>query len=157
MNNDDINIRHDGEELPAPPKLVAAFKELPARRVFVPPTVDEAVLRAARRHLAPPQRSGFNPLRFWLQWPVAAAACIVLIGLVYFVARPGGKNFAYAREDINHDGQVNILDAFQLARQLRSDRKPASGLDLNGDGVVDERDVEIIAARAVKLEKGGQS
>ena len=28
-------------------------------------------------------------------------------------------------------------------------------LDLNGDGVIDERDVTMVAARAVKLEKGG--
>ena len=30
-------------------------------------------------------------------------------------------------------------------------------LDVNGDGVVDERDVAAIAARAVKLEQGGRS
>jgi hypothetical protein len=64
---------------------------------------------------------------------------------------------AYAREDVNRDGRVDILDAFLLARQLQSGDNPGSSLDLNGDGVVDHRDAESIAAKAVKLEKGGQS
>jgi hypothetical protein len=63
----------------------------------------------------------------------------------------------HAGEDLNHDGRVDILDAFQLARQLQTGQKPAAGLDLNGDGVVDWRDVEVLATRAVHLEKGGQS
>jgi hypothetical protein len=157
MKQSDLNKRHDGEELPAPQKLVAALKELPARRLFVPPTVDEAVLRTARRHLGGPRRPGFGGIRAWLGWPAWAAACLALIGLVYFLVKPAGRSPAFAREDINHDGRVDILDAFQLARGLQSGQKPVSGLDLNGDGVVDRRDVEIIAAHAVKLEKGGRS
>ena len=157
MDNDDINTRHDGEELSAPPRLVAALKELPARRVFVPPTVDESVLRAAHRHLARPQRSGSSLFRFWLSWSFAAAACLAVIGLAWFLANPGGRAPTFAREDINQDGQVNILDAFQLARQIHLDRKSVAGMDLNGDGMVDGGDVAIVAAHAVKLEKGGPS
>ena len=64
---------------------------------------------------------------------------------------------AYVREDLNRDGRVDILDAFQLARQLQSGNDPGAGSDLNSDGEVDRRDVEIIAAQAVRLEKGGRS
>ena len=157
MNNGDINTRHNGEEPHAPQKLAAALKELPVRRVFVPPAIDETVLRTARRHLTKPHRSGFNVFRVWLSWPVWAAACLALVGLVWFFTKPSGVVPKFAREDINHDGQVDILDAFQLARKLQSGGKSAPGLDLNGDGVVDWRDVEIVAAHAVKLEKGGRS
>ena len=80
-----------------------------------------------------------------------------MLGLVYLFIRPTGGTSAIAREDINRDGRVDILDAFQLARELGSGQKPAPGLDLNGDGVVDSRDVEIIAVQAVKLGKGGRS
>lgn len=156
MNYDATNPRRNGEEPPAPDKLVAALKELPARRVFVPPTVDEAVLRAAKQHLIKPQQRGFDVFFAWLRWPVWVAVCLAIIGLVFFFARPTGVAPLIAREDINHDGQVNILDAFQLARELQSGQKLASGLDLNGDGAVNRRDVEIIAIQAVKLKKGGR-
>jgi len=52
---------------------------------------------------------------------------------------------------------VDMLDAFALARELQQGRTPRPQLDLNGDGVVDERDVEVLAARAVTLETGGHS
>lgn len=157
MNHGDINTRRDGEEPQAPAKLVAALEELPARRVFVPPVVDAAVLLAAHRHLAQPGRSGIGVLRFWLHWPVWATACLAVAALIYLLMKPIAITPAIAHADINHDGHVDILDAFQLARELQSGRKPAAGLDLNGDGVVDQRDVEIIAAQAVKLEKGNRS
>jgi hypothetical protein len=157
MNNDDTNTRRDGEEPSAPPKLVAALKEPPARRVFVPPTIDEAVLRAARQHLLKPQRAGFGLFRSWLVWPAMATACLLLIGLVYFFTKPTGKSPDFALGDINHDGRVDILDAFQLARELQAGQKPQANLDLNGDGVVDQRDAALLAARVVKLEKGGRS
>jgi len=49
---------------------------------------------------------------------------------------------------------VDILDALALARAAQSERQPASNLDLNGDGVVNRRDADLIARQAVKLEKG---
>ena len=64
---------------------------------------------------------------------------------------------AFAKEDINHDGYVDILDAFAVARQLKGESRPDTHLDVNGDGVVDERDVQVIATRAVELPKGGPS
>ena len=156
MNTGDSNTRRDGEERQAPQKLVAALKELPARRVFVPPTVDEAVLRAARRQLAPRLRPGFGWLRFRFAWPAIAAACLALIGIIYFFSKTG-SDAELAREDLNHDGRVDILDAFQLARELRSGEKAPAGRDVNGDGVVDERDAALIAVHAVKLGKGTRS
>ena len=165
MNNGDSNTRREGEELKAPAKLVAALKEPPARRVFVAPSVDVAVLRAARQHLARTHSPLFPSdgvrgaitrlLRPWLLWPMVATACFAVAGLAYFVSRTSQQQFA--REDLNHDGHVDILDAFQLDREAQSGAKPAVAIDLNHDGVVDRRDAELIAAHAVKLEKGGRS
>jgi hypothetical protein len=158
MNTGDINTRHDGEEPQAPRKLVAALKEPPARRVFVPPAMDRSILDAARKHLAarPAHRAGI-PGVFWnlRMWPVVASTCLALAGFVYLLTRPETPGFA--REDLNRDGQVDVLDAFQLARGLKSGETSAAASDLNGDGVVDGRDAEVIAVRAVKLEKGGRS
>jgi hypothetical protein len=52
---------------------------------------------------------------------------------------------------------VDILDAFALARQLKQRGTKNLQLDANGDGVVDDRDVSALAARAVRLERGGHS
>ena len=149
--------RRDGQEPQAPAKLVAALKESSSRRVFVPLALDEAVLDAARRHLARPRPKVFRFFRSWLVWPATAAACLLLVGLGFFIVRQRGASPEFAREDLNHDGRVDVLDAFQLARQLQSGSVPASAVDLNGDGVVDRRDAELIAAHAVKLDKGGKS
>lgn len=155
MNNGDTNTRRDGEELQAPAKLVTALKEPSARRVFVPPTVDAALLRTARQHFAKPQPTLAHLLRSWLLWPTVTTACIALVSLAYFASRSTPQQ--YAREDVNHDGRVDILDAFQLARKTQSGEKPTREADLNQDGLVDRRDAERIAAHAVKLEKGGKS
>ena len=154
MNANGMNTRHDGEEPKAPARLVTALREPPPRRVFVPPTVDEAVLATARQHFAKRQKLGFRVLRPWFFWPAAATACLVLVGIGYFLAKPNPPRFT--REDLNHDGRVDILDALALARTVQTGGQTSS-LDLNGDGVVDRRDVEQIASQAVKLEKGGRS
>jgi hypothetical protein len=86
-----------------------------------------------------------------------AAACLLLAFLTISVVRQNGPS-AYAREDVNRDGRVNILDAFQLAREIRSGTELPRALDVNGDGVVDQADAEAVAAEAVSLEKkGGRS
>ena len=154
MNNGDSNIRRDGEEPKAPAKLVAALKEPPARRLFVPPSVDIAVLRAAQQHFARRQPVVTRFLRPWILWPTAATACLALAGLVCF--GPHSSHQQFAREDINRDGRVDILDAFQLARETQTGAKPAAA-DFNSDGLVDRRDAELIATHVVKLEKGGKS
>jgi len=165
MNHGDPNTRRDGEEPKAPGRLVAALKEPPARRVFVPPSSDATILRVARQHfahatssLSPPNgaRGVFTYfLKPWILWPTVATACIALAGLVYFASRPSEPQFA--REDLNRDGRVDILDAFQLAREIQSSAKLKAGSDLNNDGLVNRRDAELIATHAVKLEKGGKS
>jgi hypothetical protein len=144
----------DGE-MEAPPRLVAALKRITPRPVFVPPSVDAAVLNAARKHLARPQSKERLTRRPWFMWPAAASACVMLALLAHTLMKPAGPDFA--REDLNRDGRVDILDAFHLARELEAGTPPPATLDLNGDGVVDRRDAEIIAALAVKLEKGGPS
>jgi dockerin type I repeat protein len=139
---------------------VADLKRCARSALFVPPAVDEAVLRAARQHLERPVAQPFA----WMtlsRW-AAAAALLCIVGLLAFqlsrLATRPLPSPGFAREDLNHDGRVDILDAFTLARQLKSvhgAQKPA--VDLNGDGIVDERDVTALAARAVQLPKGGRS
>lgn len=153
------NRDNDSADSAAPPGFIAALKQSQSRRVFVPPTVDEAVLRAAKQRFAPVNRRSPAPLVGWFRWLAFATACLLLCAS-YWLTRPGSllnRASVFAREDLNRDGRVDILDAFQLARQLQSGAQPGAHFDLNGDGVVDQRDAEAIATEAVKLEKGGRS
>lgn len=68
---------------------------------------------------------------------------------------------AKAQVDIDRNGRVDILDAFKLARHVEStDRTETNlslrkqGWDINGDGVVNSDDVDLIALAAVRLDKG---
>jgi Dockerin type I domain len=158
------NNPHDQDEgLEAPPQLVSALKHLPQEPIFIPPTADEAILRAARRHLTQPgkvRRGWLGWFRF-MPWVAGAAAAILLVATIpQFFKHPApgpARDSAFARGDLNHDGRVDILDAFALARQLKLSGTRNLQLDVNGDGVVDGRDVAALAARAVKLEQGGHS
>ena len=155
----DNNQPYPDEALEAPPKLVSVLKRLPHEPIFIPPTADEAILRAARKHLSPPIQSRPQWFRF-MPWVATAAAIVLLAAIPQFFKQPTSKpapDAVFARGDLNHDGRVDILDAFALARQIKQGSPRNLQLDVNGDGVVDERDVATIAARAVKLEQGGRS
>jgi hypothetical protein len=89
-----------------------------------------------------------------------AAVVVVLIEIPQFFNQPASsqaRDASFVRGDLNHDRHVDILDAFALARQLKQGGPGNLPLDVNGDGVVDERDVEALVVRAVKLEPAGHS
>jgi hypothetical protein len=180
------NEQHNEENLEAPPRLVAALRQLPQEAVFVPPTLDEALMKAARQHLCRPERKSIRWFRL-LPWTVATAGAAVVLLLAYPHAKektlglgrstisrstksvhgesepgetgvqPQSHGIADVREDLNGDGKVDILDAFMLAKKLRGGAASELRLDVNGDGMIDRRDVETIAAHAVSLEKRGRS
>jgi len=145
------------QESDAPSGLIHAFRQLRPKSVQVPRSVDDAVLTAARRALnRPAHRDSF---RWWAvqDWPNWAripglAAAGLLVALLTFLLAPT----RFAREDVNRDGLVNILDAFQLARELRSGAPLSSRFDFNGDGVVNKADADAVAAEAVRLDRSGR-
>ncbi len=146
--------QHDSEgNLEAPPKLVEALKKASDQKIFVPRTVDQAVSRAAKEHFAMRANNRSGIVRRWMLWPAFAAAAALVIVTCLFKFQRESRSRAYAREDLNQDGKVDILDAFALARQLQSTTPPTPTMDVNGDGVIDQRDVALIAAHAVELKK----
>jgi hypothetical protein len=175
------NGQRNDEGLEVPPKLAAAFKQLPAESIFVPATVDEALMKAARQHLSRPQRKRTNWFRL-MPWTVATAGFAAVVLLAYPYAKtflglgqskkaatrewastgnsgiqPQSHGLPAVSEDLNHDGKVDILDAFMLARKLQGPPISDPHLDVNADGVINHRDIEAIAAHAVSLGKGGRS
>jgi hypothetical protein len=169
------------EGVAAPPELVRDLQTLAQPPPAVPPSVDEAVLRQVRAHLAalskPPALASRANFGEWLgvvraslrglfeqpsaglaRWAAMAAAVALALGIAYIASRPAAKSSptAWAAEDINHDGRVDILDALALARQIEAGPATAAQLDLNHDGAVNRQDVELVAACAVRLEENNR-
>ena len=55
--------------------------------------------------------------------------------------------------DLDASGGVDILDAYSLAKQIEQGQT-ATALDFNSDGRADQRDVDLLAGRAVSLNPG---
>ena len=120
--------------------LRAAF----GAQVRVPAAVAAALAAAARRRRLVP---------VWRR-PVllAAAALLLALPLVALLWRGTARSEPpLAREDFDRNGRVDVLDAFRLSLALRRGDSVPPELDLDGDGKVDARDVDRIAAVAVKV------
>ena len=151
------NDRH--QESDAPSGLIHAFRQLRPKRIPVPRSVDDSILNAARRTLNRPAPVESMPVRWWAvqNWPNWAripglAAAGLLVAFLSFMLTPS----RFAREDVNRDRIVNILDAFELARELRSGAPLPARFDFNGDGIVNRADADAVAAEAVRLERSGR-
>ena len=126
-------------------KLAEALRKAEERRnIFVPPAVNGAILKAAREHLTEEPKG--RPFGLW-NW-FALGTATALIALMIFLL-PRVKTPVFAREDINRDGQVDILDAMALAKSLDGDPK----FDQNGDGKLNDADVNAVALAAVKVDR----
>ena len=146
-----MNEHDQDEDLQLPAKLAEALRDLQKERVFVPQEVDAKILADAREHLKD-KRGRIVSLPKWM---ALAAAFILLCGVAFVLLQQRSPVPQFAAEDINHDGEVNILDALALARKVESGESVQA--DFNSDGLIDQQDVDAIAADSVKLEKGGAS
>ena len=102
----------------------------------IPEALDRAILADAHASLGRPRQ--------WRKWvlaasTLAAAACIGVAWMLW----PSGT---FSPDDINHDGHVNIVDAYLLAKKRAA-----------GDATVSAERVEQLAMLAVKLDapRGG--
>jgi len=148
------NVPRD-EDLKAPPRLIEALRQAASEPIFVPPTIDKTIIKAAELHLNP-SRQG-RARRIWWWTALATASAVVVALALVTVPWQRSPDGGFAVEDVNRDGQIDILDAFALARKVKQGISSDKNLDLNGDGVIDEKDVATISAHAVKIERGGRS
>jgi hypothetical protein len=102
-------------------------------------------LRSLEIRLAPPnievpalvRARVLRPRRRWM--PFAAAAAIFLAVASLWMSRNP--------HDLDGSGRVDIVDAYLLASGLKDG-------DVNGDGLVDQKDVEALAREAVTIGGG---
>ena len=130
-----------------PDALTEKLREIVSKTaILVPKSIDGELLAQAKAHFAQVSRERSKVVR--ISW-LAAAACVALLAIFGLQHLGQGR---YERADIDHNGHVDILDAFALARRI--EQSPRHGVDVNKDGVVNKADVDAIAAQAVKLKKG---
>lgn len=151
------------------PKADAMDQDLPQRLreaiagvlgvdVAVPSEVDEAILTAAKRSFVRRRRAWMVMGR--LSVGVATAALVTIAVRMFVVAPSSHPPTAmvqpaklYQLADVNHDGRVDILDAYFVARKIARKEPLDPAWDINGDGVVDQKDVDLIATLAVSADR----
>lgn len=60
---------------------------------------------------------------------------IFVLAVLLFEQKPG---------DINRDGRVTATDLVQLRQMVEGDRPKSGRADLNGDGLIDQIDLQIL-------------
>lgn len=142
-----------------PSKLSADLKALFEPQVGVPPEVDRAVMDRAHNHFAPLQSGKGRRLRVHWSWRIAAAATVVIFAFSLDLTKqtgPATDRFSLSETqatDIDQNGRVDILDAFKLAKHIESTGPAETEWDINGDGLIDRSDVDVVALAAVRLDK----
>jgi hypothetical protein len=153
----EIHRDDDQPELRLPSALADDLVRLYRPRIDVPAAVDEAVLNAARQRLAQVRRR-----RLVFRWATAGMATAAAVALAFWaVDRTGTPKASQSpvvqavyTADYDQNGRIDILDAFGLARRIEAGDGVDRQWDVNGDGVVDRKDVDAIAMKAVSVSGG---
>lgn len=163
----------DSPEDQLPHEVVAALRERHGPGGNIPDSVSQAILANANSHLSQisrPEKAGKRSQRFrWVAWSsgTIAAAALLFALLPQDPGQLGASRSMVAETesavmqklaadgllsgDIDQSGRVDILDAFALARQVNSNSEYSSQWDQNGDGRMDQEDVDLVALNAVTL------
>ena len=155
------------------PKFSEDLNTLFKPQFSVPPEVDRAIIDKAHQHLIP-RHWRHRIFRHISLWRVAAAAAVIIFAFsLNLTQKPGPtttSSFVVEAQavDIDENGRVDILYAFKLARHIESAESTKTklspvlgtaqalvkqGWDINGDGLVDRNDVDLVALSAVRLDK----
>ncbi len=138
------------------PKLSKDLNTLFKPQVSVPPEVDRAVIDKSHQHFIP-KHWRHRIFKHISLWRIAAAAAVVIFAFsLNLTKKPGPTTsrsvLAEAQAvDIDRNGRVDILDAFKLARHIESADRSDKKWDINEDGVVNGKDVDLVASAAVSL------
>jgi hypothetical protein len=141
-------------------KLSADLNALFEPKAGVPPEVDRAVMDRAHKHFAVTQSGQGRRRRIHWAWRIAAAAAVVVFAFSLDLTKHAGptKDRASLSKtqavDIDRNGRVDILDAFKLAKHIETAGSAEKEWDINGDGLIDRSDVDMVAHAAVRLDKG---
>jgi len=138
-------------EGPVDPRLREHLSALFVAPTPVPPAVDAQILAKAKAAFQ--LRLRRRRMARWLGTITSVAAAAIIAMVLFVHLSPPPQRMALMG-DFNHDGHVDILDAYALAKSIASGKKLDAEWDLNHDGVIDQKDVDWIAATAVNVSEG---
>ncbi len=125
----------------------------------IPPEVDRAVLDKAHQRFTQKHWS-HRILQHISIWRIAAAAAVIIFAFSLNLTQKPGPTTSKSllgevrAVDIDRNGRVDILDALKLACYVESAVRTDKKWDINGDGLVNSNDVDLVASVAVRLDKG---
>jgi len=119
----------------------------------VAPELDERIVDQARQHFRASGRKQKFLRRLRLSTAAAAAVLLGVICFDYFNVplQKAQVSVVIAREDIDRNGRVDILDALVLAKSIKSTSNINPEWDFNHDGQTNQADIDRIAFAAVRL------
>ena len=118
-----------------PDQLIRHLRQERQTTLLVPRELDRAILDEAERHFAR-RRPRRNPA--WRYLPMAATLLVAVLVLRQFAFGPAPD--AESTADVDGSGQVDVLDAFALARRQAA-----------GDTTVTDASIDELLARIVSL------
>ncbi len=143
-------------ELKISPEFSADLNALLKPHFSIPYEIDRAVMDKAHEQFTQ-MHWGHRILRHISIWRVAAVAAVIMfafsLNLTHKPGRTTKKSIPVEARavDIDLNGRVDILDAFKLARYVESSERTEKKWDVNGDGLVNNDDVDMVAFAAVRL------
>jgi hypothetical protein len=91
--------------------------------------------------------------RPWWRQPAAAGLAAAAV-LTLLVLRPDSPQSPMMSGDLNRDGRVDILDAWQLSRAIESESVGQDAGDLDADGEITPGDLERLMQQIVTVGEG---
>ena len=139
------------------PALSRGLKDVYGHNTRASANIDEVIRAETRQHFARAARSTRVRWRT-MSW---ATAAVILVSLTSWLIWPGFQRvnqpgpiavqWKRGDGDIDRNGRVDILDAFAIARYIEQGGTTPRP-DVNGDGMVDDADVNVVALQAVQLD-----
>jgi len=143
-------------DLRVSPEFSADLNTLFKPQFSIPPEIDRIVMDRAHQQLSP-KHWRHRILRHISIWRIAAAAAVIIFAFSLNLTQKPGPTTKQSllvevrAVDIDGSGRVDILDAFKLARYVESSDRTVKKWDVNGDGLINSNDVDMVAFAAVRL------
>jgi len=141
-------MSEENEQFEIPDRLANALRDAYTHQTQIPPAADNAVLSMARAEFSRRRR-----MRLIARWGTGLAAAVAAMIVIAISLHHTAPTKSLAKGDVNGDGTINIVDALALAKHLANHDATEKGWDLNGDGVVDQKDIDTLAMNAVSLKQ----
>lgn len=124
--------------------LDGEFKDL-KKKTEIPLLVDQKIYQEISERSKEIRKSLFRKNVFT---SISAIAAVIILSFAVFT---NVKSVDPVMADINKDGDVNVLDSLLLAQKIdKLSFDKAS--DLNGDGVLDSKDLKLVRSAVVNLD-----